>query len=96
MRTYFKFCFIVSYQGSIALVSTYIYGNSTQMTKEAVAETKTGAGWAALFGGAVGIGYAVGTGFRKAFNAIGRSKAKLEEEKMWYAAIHGILDEVIS
>lgn len=92
---YFRFCILISYQGSIALVSTYLCGRSTQMKKEAISQAKTGAGWAALFGGAVGIGYAVGSGVRKAVNALGKSKSKLEEERTWYGAIHGILDEVI-
>ncbi len=92
---YFGFCIQRSSQGKIALVSVSTFGTSKQMKKDAIASSKTGALGAMVFGGSRGIGYAVGAGIGKAIGSIGRSKSKLEEEKAWYGAIQGILDEVV-
>lgn len=92
---YLRFCIQRGTQGKVALISVYTCGTSRQLKKDAIAGNKTGAGAALLFGGAAGVGYAIGAGIRKAANAIGRNKSKLEEEKNWYGAIQGILDEVV-
>lgn len=93
---YFNFCIQKHTQGKIAMVSVSLCGSSKQMQKDNIAHNRTGALPAALLGGGLGIGYAVGASLTKAFGSMGRSKAKLEVEKSWYGAITGIFDEVIS
>ncbi len=66
---YYNFCITVKTQGKTALVSTFSFGKSSQMSKEAFAQnTKVfdGAGsrgttMGILRGGAVGAGFAIGS-----------------------------------
>lgn len=92
---YLKFCVQIRMQGSNALVSVHTFGNSRQLKKEAIANERTGAGAALLFGGVVGAGYAIGAGLRKMANAVGKSRSSLEIERLWYAQISEIFDKII-
>lgn len=92
---YLKFCVQIRMQGSNALVSVHTFGNSRQLKKEAIANERTGAGTALLFGGAAGIGYALGAGLRKAANAVGKNRSSLEIERLWYAQVSEIFDQII-
>ena len=92
---YMKFCAQIRYQGDNPLVSVHLYGTSRQLKKEAVAGQSTGAVGALLFGGAAGVGYAICAGLRKAVNAIGKNRSKLEEEKIWYSQVSEIFDQIV-
>lgn len=92
---YLKFCLQIRLQGSFALVSVHLFGNSRQLKKDAISHTPTGAGAALLFGGVAGAGFALGVGLRRMANAIGKSRSKLEMEQLWYAQVSEILDQVV-
>lgn len=97
-KDYFKFCIYIIYDGNDAVVCTREYGQSKQMDKAYRSEiAKKGVkdyfrldaeDYSA-------IGNAIGSAIGGALGSIGKSKKKLEAEKMYYSLVYEVLDEVI-
>ena len=84
-RDYFKFCIRVKRQGVYAFV-----GQSKQMNKAGYAES-----YKADRKGQ-SMSYKVGSMIGQGIMTIGKSKAKLEEENMYYQCVFDIFDEIVS
>lgn len=89
-KDYFRFCIRVKRQGVYAFVSVNDFGKSKQMNKAAYAESykadRKGQSMSYKMGSMIGQGVMT----------LGRSKAKLEEEEMYYQCIFDIFDEIVS
>jgi len=87
---YFKFCIRVRRQGVYAFVSVNDFGNSKQMAKagraEAYQQDRQGKD----------MSYKIGSMIGQAVTTIGKSKAKLEEEQMYYQCVMDMFDEIVS
>lgn len=89
-RDYFKFCIRVKRQGVYAFVSINDFGQSSQMNKAGRAEAyKTDRAGKEL-------SYKIGSLIGQGLSTIGKSKAKLEEEQMYYQCLFDIFDEIVS
>lgn len=89
-RDYFKFCIRVKRQGVYAFVSINDFGQSSQMNKAGRAEAckadragKT-------------MSYKIGSLIGQGLSTVGKNKAKLEEEQMYYQCVFDIFDEIVS
>ena len=89
-RDYFKFCIRVKRQGVYAFVSINDFGQSKQMKKAGYAES-----YKADRKGQ-SMSYKVGSMIGQGIMTIGKSKAKLEEENMYYQCVFDIFDEIVS
>ena len=89
-RDYFKFCIRVKRQGVYAFVSINDFGQSKQMNKAGYAES-----YKADRKGQ-SMSYKVGSMIGQGIMTIGKSKAKLEEEHMYYQCVFDIFDEIVS
>ena len=89
-RDYFKFCIRVKRQGVYAFVSINDFGQSKQMNKAGYAES-----YKADRKGQ-SMSYKVGSMIGQGIMTIGKSKAKLEEENMYYQCVFDIFDEIVS
>lgn len=87
---YFKFCIRVRRQGVYAFVSINDFGQSKQMNKAGRAEAYQNDRQGRE------MSYKIGSMIGQAVTTIGRSKAKLEEEQMYYQCICDIFDEIVS
>jgi len=89
-RDYFKFCIRVKRQGVYAFVSVNDFGQSKQMKKANTAELlkQDRQGQA--------MSYKVGSIIGQGLRTLGSSKAKLEEENMYYQCVFDIFDEIVS
>lgn len=89
-KDYFKFCIRVKRQGVYAFVSINDFGQSKQMKKANTAEfmKKDRAGKE--------MSYIVGSMIGQGLRTLGGSKAKLEEENMYYQCVFDIFDEIVS
>ncbi|MCM1541011.1 MAG: hypothetical protein NC121_07100 [Blautia sp.] len=87
---YFKFCIRVRKQGTYAYVSVNDFGNSKQMAKagraEAYQQDRQGKD----------MSYKIGSMIGQAVTTIGKNKAKLEEEQMYYQCVMEMFDEIVS
>ncbi len=88
-RDYFKFCIRVKRQGTYAFVTINDFGQSKQMNKAGYAESyrQDRKGKDLSYKAFSMIGQGVMT--------LGRSKAKLEEEEMYYQCVFDIFDEIV-
>ncbi|MGI6012366.1 MAG: hypothetical protein ACOX8H_12875 [Ruminococcus sp.] len=96
LKDYFKFAFTIGRQGTMAFVAVYSFGSSKNGKKMA-------------FGGRAGndlknaifnmdpteSSKALGRAIIGGLKGLGGSKAKKQEEEMWYAAVGHIIREVI-
>ena len=82
-RDYFKFCIRVKRQGVYAFVSINDFGQSKQMNYKADRKGQS-------------MSYKVGSMIGQGIMTIGKSKAKLEEENMYYQCVFDIFDEIVS
>ena len=89
-RDYFKFCIRVKRQGVYAFVSINDFGQSSQMNKAGRAEA-----YKADRAGK-DMSYKIGSLIGQGLSTIGKSKAKLEEEQMYYQCVFDIFDEIVS
>lgn len=89
-KDYFKFCIRVKHQGVYAFVSINDFGQSKQMNKASYAES-----YAANRKGQ-SMSYKVGSIIGQGIMTLGKSKAKLEEEQMYYQCVFDIFDEIVS
>lgn len=87
---YFKFCIRIGRQGTYALVLVNDFGKSKQMNKAAYVEN-----YKADRRGKE-MGYQIGSIIGQSLMTVGRSKKKLEDEKMYYQCVFDIFDEIIS
>lgn len=87
---YIKFCIRVKYQGSYAYVYINAYGQSKQGAKAAIAEE----GKADRRGKS--LSYQLGSVIGEGLLTMGKNKAKLEEERMFYQCVFDIFDEIVS
>ena len=97
-KDYFKFCIYIIYDGNDAVVCTREYGQSKQMDKAYRSEiAKKGVKdyFRADAEDYSAIGNAIGSAIGGALGSIGKSKKKLEAEKMYYSLVYEVLDEVI-
>lgn len=98
VKDYFNFCIYIIYEGNDAVVCVREYGQSKQMDKAYRSEiAKKGVKdyFRADAEDYSAIGNAIGSAIGGALGSIGKSKKKLEAEKMYYGLVHEILDEVI-
>ncbi len=89
-RDYFRFCIRVKHQGVYAFVSINDFGQSKQMNKAAYAEN-----YKADRQGK-DMSYKIGSMIGQGIMTLGKSKAKLEEEQMYYQCVFDIFDEIVS
>lgn len=89
-RDYFKFCIRVKHQGVYAFVTINDFGQSKQMNKAAYSES-----YKADRQGK-DMGYKIGSMIGQGIMTLGKSKAKLEEEQMYYQCVFDIFDEIVS
>lgn len=97
-KDYFNFCIFIVYEGNDAVVCVREYGQSKQMDKAYRSEiAKKGVKdyFRADAEDYSAIGNAIGSAIGGALGSIGKSKKKLEAEKMYYSLVHEVLDEVI-
>ena len=97
-KDYFRFCIYIIYDGNDAVVCTREYGQSKQMDKAYRSEiAKKGVKdyFRADAEDYSAIGNAIGSAIGGALGSIGKSKKKLETEKMYYSLVYEVLDEVI-
>lgn len=80
-RDYFNMAMILNKQGAFGSVAVYAAGKSKQMNKFYRSDISKGAVGAALMGGG---SRAVGAAIGGALGSIGKSKAKLQEEQLYY------------
>lgn len=89
-RDYFRFCIRVKRQGVYAFVSVNDFGESSQMAKANRAE------FAKADRRGKSMSYKIGSMIGQGIANIGKSKQKLEEEKMYYQCVFDIFDEIVS
>ncbi len=111
---YYMYAITLAPQGKTCVVEVSVFGRSVQMSKEDFANNThiftgnntRGAVVGALRGGALGVGFAVGSmaagvgkagikALAKGINALTRDPQALEKEKGWYDLLNAILEEVI-
>lgn len=87
-RDYIKFCIRVKHQGTYAFISIDFFGQSSQMKKAGLAE--------AYKENRVGrqMSYKVGSLIGQGLRTMGRSRAKLEEEEMYYHRVFDAFDDI--
>lgn len=98
IKDYFKFCIYIVYEGNNAVVCVREYGHSKQMDKAYRSEiAKQGVKdyFRVDAEDYKAIGNAIGSAIGGALGSIGKSKKKLEAEKMYYSLVYEILDAVI-
>lgn len=96
-REYFKFCIRVRHQGTYAFIDINEYGNSKQMDKAYRGElAREGLKGSFRGGSSYEKGKMIGQAIGGAIGSIGKSKAKLEEEQMYYTCVFDIFDEIVS
>lgn len=112
---YFNFCIMRKIQGKTCLLQIYTCGRSTQMSLEAFQNNTQvwdgsgvrGATLGVLRGGAVGVGFAVGSAaagivkssgklIAKGIAAMMRDDASLSKEKDWYDLMQAVFQQVFS
>ena len=89
-RDYFRFCIRVKRQGVYAFVSVNDFGKSSQMAKANRTE------FAKADRRGKSMSYKIGSMIGQGIANIGKSKQKLEEEKMYYQCVFDIFDEIVS
>ncbi len=95
-RDYFKFCIRIRRQGVYAFVDIHEFGESKQMNKAYRSElAKEGAKGYFKAGNEYDTGKMLGQAIGGFVGSIGKSKAKLEEEQMYYQCIFDIFDEIV-
>lgn len=93
-KDYFRFCIYIIYDGNDAVVCTREYGQSKQMDKAYRSEIAK-KGVKDYFRADAEDYSAIGSAIGGALGSIGKSKKKLEAEKMYYSLVYEVLDEVI-
>lgn len=95
-RKYSKVCIRCSHQGILAVVRICFCDISKQTKKAYAAQEQVGGKVAAglLVGGAVGIGYAVGTGISKMARAAGRNQSQFDAEMDWLRTVDMLTEEI--
>lgn len=87
---YFKFCIRVRRQGVYAFVSVNDFGTSKQMAKagraEAYQQDRQGKD----------MSYKIGSMIGQAITTMGKNKAALEQEQMYYQCVMDMFDEIVS
>jgi hypothetical protein len=95
-RDYFKFCIRVRRQGVYAFVDINEFGESKQMNKAYRSElAKEGAKGYLKAGDEYEAGKMAGKVIGGLIGSLGKSKAKLEEEQMYYQCVFDIFDEIV-
>ncbi len=88
-RDYFRFCIRVKRQGVYAFVTINDFGQSKQMNKASYEknykENRQGKD----------MSYKIGSMIGQGIMTLGKNKAKLEEEQMYYQCVFDIFDEII-
>lgn len=87
---YYKFCIRVKRQGTYAYVYINSFGQSKQGAKAAIAEQ----GKADRRGKS--LSYQIGSAIGEGLLTMGKNKAKLEEETMYYQCVFDIFDDIIA
>lgn len=87
---YYKFCIRVASQGNYALVTINDFGTSKQMKKQINSSVskeyrQSSTSTAEIVGSLIGSG----------LNAIGKSKAKLDEEMGYYSCMEDVFNQVL-
>lgn len=95
-RDYFRFCIRIRRQGSYAFVDIHEFGTSKQMNKAYRSElAKESVKGYFKAGNEYDTGKMIGQAIGGALGSIGKSKAKLEEEQMYYQCVFDIFDEIV-
>lgn len=114
-KDYFNFCIMRKQQGASCLLQVFTMGKSRQMGKEAFQQNvhvfdgnaARGTAVGLLRGGAVGVGFALGSAtagivkggakmLAKGVNALTMDRAALSEEKDWYNIMTDVFSVVFS
>lgn len=94
-KDYFNFCILIQRQGAYAFVSVSEFGQSKQMDKAYRSElSKQGMKDYIHSKDSYATGQAIGKAIGGALGSIGKSKNKLEAEKMYYQCLEDVFIEV--
>lgn len=90
---YFNMAMILTKSGNFGSVNVYAAGKSKQMNKFARSDNaKAGLGAALAGGGSQAVGFMIGS----ALGSLGKSKAKLAEEQLFYDSILSIIGAALN